>query len=47
MVPAPPDPATRASVRPTADPLALSRVVLWGMLAAKLWGGWGVSWDIG
>ena len=22
------------------------RAALWGMLAAKLWGGWGVTWDI-
>lgn len=22
------------------------RAALWGMLAAKLWGGWGVAWDI-
>src|SRR5258708_9094155 len=21
------------------------RAALWGLLAAKLWGGWGVSWD--
>ncbi len=25
---------------------ALRRAALWGMLAAKLWGGWGVTWDI-
>ncbi len=25
---------------------AWRRAALWGMLAAKLWGGWGVTWDI-
>lgn len=28
------------------DIRALRRGALWGMLAAKLWGGWGVTWDI-
>ena len=31
---------------PTADAQALRRAALWGMLGAKLWGGWGVTWDI-
>ena len=30
----------------TADVQGLRRAALWGMLAAKLWGGWGVTWDI-
>src|SRR5260370_4523934 len=31
---------------PTHTELALlRRAALWGVLAAKLWGGWGVSWD--
>lgn len=32
--------------RATAEEQTFRRVALWGMLAAKLWGGWGVTWDI-
>jgi hypothetical protein len=35
-----------AGVDPTAEGPALRQAALWGMLAAKLWGGWGVTWDI-
>ena len=38
--------AAPATARATADVQALRRAALWGMLAAKLWGGWGVTWDI-
>ena len=35
-----------AAVRTAADPLAVRRAALWGLLLAKLIGGWGVQWDI-
>jgi len=34
------------AVHATDQVQALRRAALWGMLAAKLWGSWGVSWDI-
>lgn len=38
--------AVTAPAQATADVQALRRAALWGMLAAKVLGGWGVGWDI-
>ena len=35
-----------AAAPATAEGRSLRRAVLWGMLAAKVLGGWGVTWDI-